>query len=354
MATKPFIVRPFRAGDIAGVRAVLAASYGAEATPAPTYDWWSFGCPAAASGFMVAEAAGRIAGVQPMEIFPFAAGGKNLTGALLTGVAVHPDFRRRGIFSALVKACEQETWRQNAAFVTTMPNEKSRPGFLRAGYIDLGRRQLLVRPLRPATLGGKVIPVLGHLAGAAGGVVQTVLKKIPAMDGLTVRSVNVLAPEIETLAARHEKLFPGLRMQRSADWLRWRFLEAPLRKYHLLELRTAAGELVGFAAATMDDREQFKAWYLMDLFVGEKEFAAPLVRALCALAPAENAEAVAAVVSSPALVATLGRAGFWPVPDWLPLKRFYSVARFNPNQPAPAEWQTLAGWYQTLADWDNL
>ncbi len=354
MGTEAFIVRPFRAGDAAGVRSVLAASYGAEATPSPTYDWWSFGCSTAISGFMVAEAAGRIAGVQPMEIFPFADGGKHLTGALLTGVAVHLDCRRRGIFSALVQACEQEAWRQNAAFITTMPNEKSRPGFLKAGYTDLGRRQLLVRPLQPAALGGKLFPVLGHLAGAAGGVAQAVIKNIRVTNGLTVRKISDIAPEIEMLAARHEQLFPGLRMRRSAEWLRWRFLESPLRKYHLIEARDAKGALAGFAAATMDDREKFKVCYLMDLFVGEKCHAAALLAALCELARNEKAEAVAAVVSSPALIDTLSHAGFWLVPYWLPLKKFYSVARFNPNRPAPAHWQKLAGWYQTLADWDNL
>jgi predicted N-acetyltransferase YhbS len=354
MATENFSIRPFRPGDAAGVREVLAASYGAEATPAPTYDWWSFGCPSAASGFMVAEADGRIAGVQPMEIFACNAGGKNLKGALLTGVAVHPDFRRRGIFSALVKACEAEAWRQGAAFVTTMPNEKSRPGFLKSGYTDLGRRQLLARPVRAAALGGKFIPVLGYLAGAVGGAVQAVVKTIPAASDISIRKVTAIPAEIETLVARHEQLFPGLRLQRGADWLRWRFLESPLRKYHLLEARDASGKLAGFAAVTLDDREKFRACYLMDLFVGEKKYAADFLRALVELARRESAGAVAAVVSSPALAEALGCAGFWAVPDWLPLKRFYSVAKFNPQQPVPAEWQTLAGWYQTLADWDNL
>lgn len=352
--TERFIVRPLRAADAAGVRGVLEASYGTKATPAPTYDWWSFGCPVATHGFMVAEADGRMAGVQPMEIFPFADGGKVLKGALLTGAAVHPDFRRRGIFSALVQACEKEAWRQDAAFVTTMPNEKSRPGFLKAGYTDLGQRHLLVRPLKPVTLGGRLFPLLGHLAGMAGGMFQAVAKRVPAVSGLTVRKVNVIAAEIETLAARHEELFPGLRIRRDAEWLRWRFLESPLRKYHLLEARDAGGQFVGFAAATLDDRESFNVCYLMDLLVSEKKFAAPMMVALCELARTENAGAMATVVSSPALVKTFSHSGFWPVPNWLPVKRFHSVARFNPIQSAPANWQTLAGWYQTLADWDNL
>jgi len=303
---------------------------------------------------MVADMNGRIAGVQPMEIFPFVDGKKNLNAALLTGVAVHSDFRRRGIFSALVKACELEAWRREAAFVTTMPNEKSRPGFLKYGYADLGQRQLLARPVRAMALGGKFAPVLGHLVGAVGGAVQAVFKTIPTTGEISIRETKAIPKEIATLAARHEHLFPGLRMHRGAEWLRWRFLESPLRKYRLLEACDLTGKLVGFAAATLDDREKYRVCYLVDLFVGEKKYTADFLRAVVNLARIANAEAVATVVSSPALTEALCRAGFWAAPDWLPLKRFYSVAKFNPHQSAPTAWQTLAGWYQTLADWDNL
>ena len=357
MGTEPqngFVVRPFRPADTPGVRAVLVASYGAEATPAPTYDWWSFGFTGASSGFMVAEAGGRIAGVQPMEIFPFTDGPTELKGGLLTGVAVHPLFRRRGIFSALVKACEAEAWRQGAAFVATMPNEKSRPGFLKMGYTDLGRRELLIRPLRSGAMGGKVLPVLGHLAGLGGALVQSLFKRIPAAPGYSVCETRTVGAGVDALAQKHTALLPGLRLRRTPDWWRWRFLESPLRRYRLLEARAGHGELAGLAVCTVDAREKFKVCYLMDLLVLEDKVLPALVKRVCEIATAERVDALAAVVSSPRLVGVLKRSGFWAVPGRLPLKKFYSVARFNPNETAPVEWQTLGGWYQTLADWDNL
>lgn len=348
------MVRPYRPADTAGVRAVLEATYGAEATPASTYDWWSFGFTGATSGFMVAEVSGRIAGVQPMEIFPFRDGTSDLNGGLLTGVAVHPDFRRRGIFSELVKACEAEAWRQGAAFVTTMPNEKSRPGFLKMGYSDLGRRQLLTRPLRPGATGGKVLPVLGHLAGGGGAMIHALLKRIPSVPGYSVCETRAIGAGVDVLAQKHAALFPGLRLKRTTAWWRWRFLESPQRQYRLLEAHTGNGQLAGLAASTLDTREKLKVCYLMDLLVLEENVVPALMRRICEVAKAEGVDVLAAVVSSPRLVEVLKRSGFWAVPGWLPLKKFYSVAQFNPGKPAPATWQTLAGWYQTLADWDNL
>jgi GNAT superfamily N-acetyltransferase len=286
---------------------------------------------------MVAEAGGRIVGAQPMGIFPFSDGGRELKGGLLAGLAVHPDFRRRGICAALVKACEDEAWRQDAWFVTTMPNEKSRPRFHKYSYTDLGRRRLLAR-----------------LVGARGRWVQAVAKRIPARSGFVVNEINDLPAGVETLAREHEQLFPGLRISRAPEWLRWRFLQAPLRDYRLLEARENSGRLAGMAVATLDEREGARVCYLMDLLAREQQALAPMLGALCELARKEHAEIVATVVSLPSLADALRRAGMWLAPAWLPVKRFYSVARFNPERNAPARWHALGGWHQTLADWDNL
>ncbi len=343
MATSPaneFAVRPFQDGDSAGVRAVLESSYGERATPRDRYEWWSFGHSGAKSGFMVAETRDRIVGVQPMGTAAWAEGGRELKGALLTGVAVHPEFRRRGVFSALVAACEQEAWRQGAAFVTTMPNEKSRPGFLKLDYLDLGRRQLLVRPLRS-------LPVLGHLFGAAA-------KSIRSDGRFSFREVNTLSPGLPLLAKKHAELFPGLCVCRSVEWLEWRFLQAPLRRYEFLEAWDEAGRLAGFAVTLMERRHGFDVCYLMDLLVSEQRVLNSLLGALCHQAKSQCADGLAAVVSSKPLATALRGTGFWGVPSWFPVKQFYSVAKFNPRLETPAAWRTLAGWQQTLADWDNL
>ena len=289
-----------------------------------------------------------------METTACADGPRILKGALLTGVAVHPDFRRRGIFSALATACEQEAWRLGAAFVTTMPNETSRPGFLNLGYVDLGGRQLLVRPLQPAASGSKVLPVLGRLIGAAGGLAQRAIKRIHSDAEFTFREVNNFPPGLPLLAEKHGELFPGLRVCRSVEWLEWRFLKSPLRRYQFLGAWDGAGQLAGFAVTHLDLRNGFRVCYLMDLFVNERRVINSLIGALCQLADSQSADALAAVVSSKVLAKALRKAGLWAVPSWFPVKRFYTVARFNPCLETPVGWRAIDGWYQTLADWDNL
>ncbi len=349
-----FRVRPFRRDDTPGVRRVLEASYGQKATPAEIYEWWSLGCPCAHPGFMVAESNGLIVGVQPMEIFQYRDAQASFKGGMLTGVAVHPDFRRRGIFSALVRACEEEAWRQGAAFVGTMPNDRSRPGFLKLGYTDLGRRTLLVRLVKPRGGQARSVPVAGNALGTVAEWIQSRFKPLAAEPGMIVRSVNGVIPEMSELAAKHASLFPGLRIQRTSEWWRWRFFEAPVRAYRILECRDHNGELAGLAVYTIKFKGRYKVSYLVDVLVSSEGAAGALVKRWCDDAAGEGAQAVGTVVGSISLTKVLVRGGLWSVPQWLPVKRFYSVVRFNPTSDVPSAWHRLSGWYQTFGDWDNL
>lgn len=348
-------IRPYTANDAPGVREVLEATYGAKATPAAVYDWWSLGYAPEAHGFMVAESGGRIVGVQPMELFPYSDGDLALRGGMLTGVAVHPEFQRRGIFMELVQACEAAAWRQGAAFVTTMPNERSRPGFIKMGYVDLGRRRLLMRLLRPGTLGGLKVPVAGHLGGWMAGGLQEIWARTEASPGIRVREVAAPDPGWERLfqgqAARH----PGLALSRSGRWLQWRYAMAPPgRQYRCFEAMAKGGDLIGAVVTTQEVRDGVTMAYVMDLAVERPGLTGALMGPVLAALSAGGAHAVTAVVSSPALVEILRSAGFWEVPAWAPLKRFYSVVRFNPDQAVPERWTAIQGWHQSLGDWDNL
>lgn len=352
--SQPFRIRPWHPGDAPGVREVLEASYGQAATPASVYDWWSFGPHKHPGGFMVAEAEGRVVGVQPMGFHAYNDGSRSLKGGLLTGVAVHPEFRRLGIFTALIKACEAEAWRQGADFVTTMPNEKSRPGFLKLGYTDLGRRSLLLRPLRASALGGRFIPVMGHLGGAGFACLQALLKPERTTAAVQTQEVTTLPEDLPELENRHAELYPALRLHRTPVWWRWRYLDCPLSRYRFFEARSPDRRLLGFAVTTTEVRQGITLSYLMDLAVSDRSVLGSLLVRIFACARSAGAHAMAVVGSSPPLLRDLARQGFWFVPQWAPVKRFYSVARFAPATSPPASWRQITGWYQMLGDWDNL
>lgn len=336
-------VRRYEPADRAAVREVLDACYGPSAERDAVYEWWNERFPGAGTGFMVAEVRGRLVGAQPMNIGTWATPERELTGGLLTGVVVHPDFRRRGLFSMLVAACEEEAWRRGADFVLTMPNERSFPGFLKRGYVDLGRRTLMT-----ALLDGRC------LFGSPGRVLNLAVRR--EVQWADSRIVEVLPPDIDELMTRGCPPETGLSLRRSGAWLRWRYEGAPSRRYCLAESRDQDGLLTGLAVGAYRAHRGRLIGYVMELLYQNREVARSLLSTLSRELVGLGVGALAAIASSPEMLRTLREAGLHRVPDWLPLKRFLTVIRLRPegDPSLVADLGQLQNWSFMLGDWDNL
>jgi GNAT superfamily N-acetyltransferase len=332
------------------------ATYGERAPSPATSAWWCKECVAVAKTIMVAEIDKRVAGVQPIQFFAYQDQRNCFIGAMLTGVAVHPAYRRRGVFLELVKACELTAWNWGAEFVVTMPNERSLPGFIKLGYVDLGQRRLLARIIDPKAFGAKLPTHLGFLVGAGISALQGLIN--PRRKALSHETSEILEvpSSIEQLEAATACQFPGLRMQRNKSWWDWRYRQCPDRQYRLFAARDRTGNVSGFATTTYDVRRGLRIGYLMDLAVANSAVFNDLIAGLMENVGAFETQLLCAVVSSSEQIKALCRNGFWLVPHWVPAKRFHTVARFNPARinELPVRWQSISGWYQTLGDWDNL
>ena len=351
------LIRPYRAEDAADVRSVLTAAYGATATPVPIFDWWHFGCPVAASGFQVAEINGRVAGVQPMELFPYERSGRQFIGAMLTGVVVHPEFRGRGLFSRLIEACEKEAWQFGADFVTTMPNDRSRPGFLKLGYREPGRRRLLILPLNVSKLARRAVR-WAPLAAVLGAGFTAVLCGSRRWLRMPVTELEMLkqAPEdFDQVNQADRGLFPGLRLARTQAWWDWRYAASP-RPYQMLRLRNARGGTAGLVITTLEQRSGLDAGYIVDWLARDASRVPILLAGALRQLQSAGAAMAACVVSSDAQVRALRSAGFWRIPNWAPLKQFFTVFKPAPgmNPDLLEQLGSIDSWHQTLGDWDNL
>ena len=292
------VIRPYRAGDAADVRSVLTAAYGAAATPFPIFDWWHFGCPVAASGFQVAELGGRVVGLQPMELFSYEHLGRRLSGAMLTGVVVHPDFRRRGLFSRLIAACEQDAWQRGADFVTTMPNERSRPGFLKLGYCEPGRRRLLLAPLDASKLAHRAVrwKPLAALLGASLAPVLCSSHKWLRAPATKPEIITQAPADLDQVNEADRQLFPGLRLARTRAWWDWRYAGSP-RDYQMLRMRDARGATAGLVATTVEQRNGLEVGYIVDWLARDADRVPLLLAGALRQLQAAGAAIAACVVS---------------------------------------------------------
>jgi hypothetical protein len=152
-------------------------------------------------------------------------------------------------------------------------------------------------------------------------------------------------PEFDALDAELARTFP-LRLQRSASYLRWRYLQSVTAPHEILCARDH-GSLLGYLV--FRPREG-GVMALVDLLtLGDPRVASALVRTLFATARARGASAVwATVMRNSPIEAVLGRTGF------LPRGEDPGVVVYAPR--ATAERRTLLGdpqhWWMLSGDQD--
>lgn len=110
------------------------------------FRWKHLENPFGASAMWVAENAGRVVGFRAMMQWRFRSptGVKRAVRAVDT--ATHPDFQRRGIFSALNQLAIDTLTTEGVDFVFNTPNAESLPGYLKQGWVELGRVSIAARP----------------------------------------------------------------------------------------------------------------------------------------------------------------------------------------------------------------
>lgn len=329
--TPKILIRHIEPRDWNDIAAVQRATYGEEAESPEAYQWWSSGLEGEDLAGCVALCENTVVGVQPMQFFPYRAGGLEMKGALLTGVAVHPNFRLRGIFSRMIEYCESDAWEHQAAFVATLPNERSKPGFLKRDYLDLGERRLLLCPLM--------------LLGKKNGYGKE-----------SIQEVRALSEDWAEVFDSYTRMHGRLMLERSLAWLRWRYQQNPEQKspYRFFESRSQHGKLEAVVVMVEDRRKKIPLWYMMELAYRDSIAGKVLVSEVLRLLRGEGGLLAGAVCSSQDSIDLLKNSGFIPVPFWLPLKAFHTVAKFNPKKSLSDTFHTISSWEFALGDWDNL
>lgn len=72
--------------------------------------------------------------------------GRTVDAVRAVDTATDPDHQGRGIFRSLTLAALEELREEGIGFVFNTPNDKSRPGYLKMGWVELGRPRVSVAP----------------------------------------------------------------------------------------------------------------------------------------------------------------------------------------------------------------
>jgi GNAT superfamily N-acetyltransferase len=225
------IVRPAEPDDRQGVirLAVRALGWRGDDRDRAFFAWKHDDNPFGPSPAWVATEAGEIVGFRTLLRWEFGHGAERLRVVRAVDTASDPDHRGKGIFRRLTLSAVAELTTAGYDAVFNTPNTKSRPGYLKMGWTELGRPTLGARPKGPL---GAARMARSREAAEKWSEPTTVGQ--PAEDALCEPGLGSL---LATLPAPH-----GWATPRTAEYLRWRYGFRPLH-YRVMEVR---GGLVVF------------------------------------------------------------------------------------------------------------
>lgn len=95
----------------------------------------------------LALADGRVVGLRVFLRWRFVRDGRAVEAVRAVDTATHPEWRGKGLFTALTLQGVHELRYQGVEMVFNTPNDQSRPGYLKMGWQDVGRLPPVLRPM---------------------------------------------------------------------------------------------------------------------------------------------------------------------------------------------------------------
>lgn len=250
-------------------------------------------------------------------------GGKQVMAVRAVDTAVHPAWRRSGLFSRLTRLALDELESKGIDLVFNTPNDRSGPGYRKMGWRLLGHPTLWVRPR-----------------------IGSVLFSASVRRSLKVEELEPFLEQGEQLASRAvpSTFFEGLTVLKDAAFLKWRYAQHPNLSYAVVNAQGAT------AIVREDWRAGRRGVALVDYFFGSgavKDF-----RSLLKFVRAQMGGSY--LILGPLPRGPLRRAamsqGFLPIP-W----RNVNLAARPVNWPQEAVvFQDRAAWSLTLGDLETF
>jgi GNAT superfamily N-acetyltransferase len=323
-------IRPFVGQDLPQALELLEASLGGGPVGrrAPEFFRWKhLESPFGPSFMLVAEQEARLVGLRAFMRWRFVAGGRPVRAARAVDTATHPDYRGAGIFTRLTRSM-LEVVHGDVDLIFNTPNAKSGPGYLKMGWVDVGRVPVMVRARRPLRLLAQRRP-------------SAPLGDPPTVQAASVAAVLARGDEVTALLAA-EPTVSALATPRDLQYLRWRYAAAPELGYRAVT-EERAGELAGVALFRVRPRGRLWESTVAEVLAsGDRRTARRLLRRVAAAAPVDHLTLHAPRGSVVARAAAAS--GFLPSPGGI---RLVANPRVPDLRPDPRD---LGAWALSLGD----
>ena len=294
--------------------------------------------PFGPSPVLVAEEGGRLIGLRAFMRWTWRASGRDYAAVRAVDTATHPDYRGRGIFKRLTLQLRDEVAAEGTRFVFNTPNDQSRPGYLKMGWVSVGRPSLWVRPVRPLKLSRALRS--GGLGGDEG----------PAPPVDAPRATEALSQWGDAVQDMDSAEEPLLHTACTSSYLTWRYAEVPGLEYYALREGEGADGACLFLRARQ--RGPLRELRICDIAVGSSpEARRSLLRLLRAVPDIADVDVVIAMGGGAlGMRRALLRSGYLPAPRTGPVLTAYPLD-LAPEMPDPRE---LGAWHASIGSLELL
>jgi len=358
VAAPKWLTRAYRQGDEEGIFDLWNAVYPDKARDRQQWlRWWHWlyrGNPAGMGVICVAEHDGRIVGHAGEIPLAMKVSGETILAGLGIDAMTHPEYRRQGMYLAIVKTRRALGESCGIQATYAFPNELSYPGQTRdLGAFDIAAMQKVIRPLNwrnavRAQTGNRLLAAVSPVASALLDATFFRPAKAPTLRGLRVAPVSAFDQRVDDLWARASSQYQVLVVRRR-DYLNWRYASIPDVDY--LICVAEQDELVtGYMVISRKQLRRAMIGVIMDIFAESQHVARCLIADAVTRSRLEGLDLLyGARMAGTPLAAAFRRSGFLPAPFLKPIR--VTGRSVSPN--IAGKLQNARNWFLQIGDSDE-
>ncbi len=278
--------------------------------------------------------------------------GKTIEAILSLNTLTREAYRGQKIFTGLAEITYERAAREGYQFCYGAPNPNSHPGFLKKlSFVDLGNMPLYVRPIKCNKI---IMERIGKkwLAGIAS--IGNLF--FPSKDSSDSNIIQITNDNVSLINEFWEKIkdkYPVIGV-RDADYIKYRYLNVPIRKYHPF-FYVKDGKVVAYAVGRVREVAHMTTGMIADfLFLNNFEAEAKALINHLVYVMKQNGAGLAGCImqENASEVTVLKRAGFFRCPERIlpqPTPIIYRKLNANFDDSVISQWKN---WFFTTGDYD--